>query len=57
VEGTYLIRERQVGEYQKRFIIDETIDQDKIQAVMNDGVLQLTLNIKETAKPRRIEIK
>ncbi|WP_304240761.1 Hsp20/alpha crystallin family protein [Gracilinema caldarium] len=57
VEGTYLIRERQTGEYHKRFIIDETIDREKIQAVMNDGVLQLTLSIKEAAKPRKIEIK
>jgi HSP20 family protein len=56
-EGTYLIRERRTGEYHKRFIIDETIDRDKIQAVMNDGVLMLTLNVKEAAKPRKIEIK
>ncbi|MCA1949539.1 MAG: Hsp20/alpha crystallin family protein [Treponema sp.] len=56
-EGTYLIRERQTGEYHKRFIIDETIDRDKIQAVMNDGILQITLSVKEAAKPRRIEIK
>lgn len=57
VEGTYLIKERQTGDYYKRFIIDETIDRDKIRAVMNDGVLELTLFIKETAKPRKIDIK
>lgn len=56
VEGTYLIRERQTGEYHKRFIIDETIDRDKIHAVMNDGILLLTLSIKEAAKPRKIDI-
>ncbi|MFQ3548015.1 MAG: Hsp20/alpha crystallin family protein [Termitinemataceae bacterium] len=57
VEGNYLIQERQNGKYYKRFIIDETIDREKIQAVMNDGVLKLTLSIKEAAKPRKIEIK
>ncbi|MCX7655345.1 MAG: Hsp20/alpha crystallin family protein [Treponemataceae bacterium] len=57
VEGTYLIRERHSGEYHKRFIIDDTIDREKIEALMTDGVLQLTLHTKESAKPRKIEIK
>jgi len=54
--GTFLIRERRVGEYRKRFIIDETIDREQIEATMVDGVLTLTLAIKEAAKPRKIEI-
>jgi len=57
VEGTYLLRERRRGEYRKRFIIDETIDREKIEAVMVDGVLTLTLVVKEAAKPRKVEIK
>jgi len=56
-EGKYLIRERRRGEYRKRFIIDETIDREKIEAVMVDGVLTLTLAVKEAAKPRKVEIK
>ncbi len=56
-DGTYLIRERRVGEYRKRFIIDETIDREKIEASMSDGVLSLVLNTKEAAKPRKIEIR
>jgi HSP20 family protein len=56
VEGKYLIRERAGGIYSKRFVLDDTIDQSKIQAVMNDGVLTLTLATKETAKPKKIEI-
>jgi len=30
-EGTYLIRERHPGDYRKRFIIDDTIDQEKLR--------------------------
>lgn len=56
-EGSYLIRERRTGQYRKRFIIDETIDREKIEASMADGVLTLVLNTKEAAKPRRIEIR
>lgn len=56
-EGTYLIRERREGAYRKRFIIDDTIDRDKIEAVMENGVLTLKLTTKEAAKPKKIEIK
>jgi len=55
-EGSYLIRERRVGEYRKRFIIDETIDREKIEASMVNGVLNLSLSLKEAAKPRKVEI-
>jgi len=56
-EGTYLLRERRRGEFRKRFIIDETIDRDRIEASMADGVLTLTLAVKEAAKPRKVEIR
>lgn len=54
--GTYLLRERPRGEFRKRFIIDDSIDRDKIEAVMADGILTLTLARKEAAKPRKIVI-
>jgi len=54
--GDYLIRERHPGDYRKRFIIDETIDREKIQATMVDGILTLVLATKESAKPRKVEI-
>jgi HSP20 family protein len=53
----YLIRERRTGEFRKRFIIDETIDREKIEAVMDNGILTLVLNTKEAAKPRKVEIR
>ncbi len=56
-EGKYLIRERRVGEFRKRFIIDESVDRERIDASVVNGILTLTLHIKEAAKPRKIEIK
>jgi len=55
-EGDYLARERRPGEYRKLFTLDDTIDRDKIEAVYANGVMKLTLRVREAAKPRRIEI-
>ncbi|HDQ14527.1 MAG TPA: Hsp20/alpha crystallin family protein [Sediminispirochaeta sp.] len=57
VKGSYLLRERLVGDYEKIYTIDETIDRDSIEAVMENGVLHMTLKLKEEVKPRKIEIK
>lgn len=56
-KGRYLVRERAVGSYLKSYTLDETIDTDKIEAKMEDGVLVLELGIKEAVKPRKIEIR
>jgi HSP20 family protein len=57
VEGTWLLRERRRGDFQKTYSVDGSIDLDKIEASLNNGILTLTLPMKEAAKPRRIEIK
>lgn len=56
-KGTYLVRERNCADYEKAFTIDETIDRDTIDAVMKDGVLEISLQFKKEVQPRRIEIK
>jgi HSP20 family protein len=55
-EGNYLLRERSAFPYRKAFTIDETIDRDKVEASLADGILTLSLHVKEAAKPRRVEI-
>ncbi|MFW5712600.1 MAG: Hsp20/alpha crystallin family protein [Spirochaetota bacterium] len=55
--GTYILRERNCGDYEKLFTIDNTIDRDNIDAKMENGILIITLQFKEEVKPRKIKIK
>lgn len=56
LDGEWLLRERPVGSYRKVFTLDETIDRDKIEAVLAEGMLTVKLHIQEAAKPRKIAI-
>jgi HSP20 family protein len=48
--------EYEIGDYQRSFSISDTIDQDKIEASVKDGVLSLTLPKVEPAKARKIKV-
>ena len=48
--------EYNVGPYARAFTLSNKIDQDKISAELNDGVLTLTLKKAKEAVPRQITI-
>jgi len=52
-----LLIEDEIGRFFRQFTLSEVIDQDRIDARLNDGVLRLTLPKVEKAAPRKISIK
>jgi HSP20 family protein len=55
-DGEYILRERGADPYRKILTLDDSIDRDRVEAELKDGVLHLKLHVKEAAKPKRIPI-
>lgn len=52
----WLLKERRHTRFQRSFSLPNTIDGSSVDAKLVDGVLQLTLNKRQEAKPRKISI-
>lgn len=52
-----IYQEYEVGDYEATLRISEKIDVDKIDAVLKDGIITLTLPKAAEAKPRQILVK
>ena len=48
--------EFEIGKYYRQFTLSEIIDQERIEAKLENGVLRLTLPKAEKAKPRKIAV-
>ncbi len=48
--------ERSYGTFSRSFSLPSRIDTDKVRADFKDGVLTITLPVKEEAKPRQISV-
>ncbi len=53
---TYIRAERAYGEFNRSFVLPENINAENVNANFNNGVLTITLNKIEPAKPKEIEI-
>src|SRR4051812_35817801 len=55
-KGQALLREISYGGFEREFPLPEDIHSKKVQAPYRHGMLELVLPLKESAKPRRIEV-
>lgn len=55
-EGAPYVSEFAYGRFERTLSLPETIDSGKVNAAYRNGVLELSLPLKEGAKPRRIQI-
>ena len=53
----YILRERKVSDFRRKFNLGDSINEEKIEAVHENGVLTLTLSKKDEIQPRNITIK
>jgi len=51
-----VVRERLFGSFTRRVRLSDTLDADGIEASHADGVLEVRIPVRETAKPRRIAV-
>lgn len=55
-KATYFRQERYEGEFRRVVALPEDVDPDRTEARYRDGVLQISLRRRETARPRQIQI-
>jgi len=57
VNNKYVLKETEIGNYYRRFKISESVDETKIDAKLENGILNVKLPKHDRLKPKTIEIK
>lgn len=52
----WLVRERPTGTHSRQIRVSEAFDTDKVSASYDDGVLTVTIPLREEAKPQKVQI-
>ena len=55
-KSDYLLRERRIQRYVRSFTLPPNVDEQNVQATLDNGVLTITLNKREESKPKRVQI-
>jgi HSP20 family protein len=55
-KGDWLLNERRYSRFLRSFTLPPTVDQQTVNAKLQDGVLNITINKREESKPRKITI-
>jgi HSP20 family protein len=55
-DENYLLRERRVQRFVRSFTLPPNVDEQSVQAKLEDGVLRITLGKREDTKPKRIQV-
>jgi len=56
-EAEYYRRERYDGEFHRVIALPDDVDPDRVDAKYRDGVLQITIQRRQAARPRQVEIR
>ncbi|RJQ62571.1 MAG: Hsp20/alpha crystallin family protein [Stygiobacter sp.] len=57
VNNKYVLKETEIGNFYRRFKISDSVDETKIDAKLENGVLNVKLPKHDRLKPKSIEIK
>ena len=55
-KGELLLHERRYSRFLRSFTLPPTVNEQSVNAKLNDGVLTITLNKREETKPRKISV-
>lgn len=55
-KGDWLLNERRYARFVRSFTLPPTVDDQKVDAKLADGVLTILLNKREETKPRKIQV-